>query len=99
MLEKIESNLASAVSHPKLLILDMSAVPSIDIGGSTMLSQLCKKMKDTGTELRIVGALSNVRDLLRKVGIEDYSGQISRATSIYQTVEEFNSTMKTSTDV
>jgi SulP family sulfate permease len=99
VLEKIESNLASGVSHPKLLILDMSAVPSIDIAGSTMLSQLCKKMKDTGIELRIVGALSNVRDLVRKVGIEDYTGQISRATSIYQTVEEFNSTMKTSTDV
>ena len=87
--EKILSNLHSNGSNTKLLVLDLSAVPDIDIAGAEMLVHLTEELRKKGITMKITGALSNVRDLLRKLGLEEFTGHISRATSINGLVEEF----------
>jgi len=87
--EKILSNLDGCVSKTKLLILDLSAVPGVDIAGSEMFVQLFRQLHKEGISIRIAGALSNVRDLLRKMQLEEQTGHISRTASINELVEEY----------
>ena len=72
-----------------LVILDMSSTPYVDVEGSKMLLQLSKELTQREITLRIVEALSNVRDLLRKQGMEELTGHISRRSSIHEEINEF----------
>lgn len=73
----------------RLLILDMSASPAVDVSGSKMLLQLSNELKQRGIIFRIVEALADVRDLLRLLGMEEITGHISRRDSVNNVVEEF----------
>jgi len=55
------------------------------------LHRLAEQIKAKGVATRIVGALSNVRDILRKQGVEEITGPINRVDFINDVVEEFNS--------
>jgi SulP family sulfate permease len=89
--EKINKNMQVSGKNTRLLVLDFSAVPFMDIAGSSMLKRFCEEVRKSGITVKLSGALSNVRDLLRKQGVEEYTGHISRAASIDEVVEEFNS--------
>lgn len=66
----------------KIALTNLSASLYIDLGGSRMLHELHGELAARGAELRIVGAHSSVRDLLRadriaeKVGGSDRSGTL-----------------------
>ena len=66
----------------RLVILDMSSAPGLDISGSTMLISLCNELEKMGISLKIAEALSQVRELLRKQGMEKIIGHISRKFTI-----------------
>lgn len=82
-------HLVAQSDDTRLLVLDLSACPTVDVSGSSMLLKLQHGLADRGVSLRIVNALSNVRDLLRKQGMENSVGHISRRVSIQQTIDEF----------
>jgi len=71
------------------MILDLSAVPFVDVSGASMLLKLFQQLQERGIAIKLVGALSNVRELFRKVGVENLTGRISRSASIHEAVEEF----------
>ncbi len=73
----------------KLLVLDLASSPYVDVGGSKMLVQLAEHCQKKGIKLKIVDALSEVRDILRKQGLEDYIGHISRQETLAEVVAEF----------
>lgn len=87
--EKILKHIAEQGSDLKLLVLDLSASPYVDVAGSKMLLQLSNELKKKGIQLRIVEALSNVREILRKQGMEEIIGHISRKVSVHDAVQEF----------
>ena len=87
--DKINKNIAETGLPAHLIVLDFSAVPFIDIAGSSMLKRFLEQLKKDGATVRITGALSNVRDLLRKQNVEEYTGHISRQTSINEIVEAY----------
>jgi sulfate permease, SulP family len=91
ILDKINHRIRSAGTDIQFLILDLSASPYVDIAGSKMLLALAEEWTKTGKKIKIVQALSNVRDLLRKQGIEEITGHISRAATIAEAVREFKS--------
>jgi SulP family sulfate permease len=72
----------------KVLILDLSAAPYVDVAGSKMLLQLSNQLQKKAIKLKIVEALSSVRDILRKQGMEEVIGHISRKDSINDAVQE-----------
>ena len=88
IIDKIFKNFESQESTPRLLILDLSAVPFVDVSGSSMLLKSFQQIQDRGISIKVVGALSNVRELFRKVGVENLTGRISRSASIHEAVEE-----------
>jgi anti-anti-sigma factor len=76
----------------KLIIIDLAAAPYVDVAGSKMLLQLSNQLKKKNIQLKIVEALSNVRDILRKQGMEEIIGHIGRRVSIEDAVQEFERT-------
>jgi high affinity sulfate transporter 1 len=77
----------------KMVILDFSAVTNIDIAGSEMILKFTGELKDRGIRVKIVEALGIVRDTLRKLGIDNVTGHISRKDSIQNEVEAFQKTL------
>jgi len=76
-------------SPTRLLLIDLSASPWVDVAGSKMLVELSKTMRQRKIEFRIVEALAPVRDMLRKQGIEQKIGHISRKVTINDVVNDF----------
>ena len=73
----------------ELVITDLSSSTYADVAGSKLLLQLCHNLKKKEILFRIVEVRSGVRDLLRKQGMEDITGPVSRITTIQHLVEEF----------
>jgi high affinity sulfate transporter 1 len=87
--DQIRKKIKEAPAPVKLVILDMAASPYVDVAGSNMLLRLSKELNEQGISFQIVEALSNVRELLRKQGMEDMIGHISRRTSVHDAVSNF----------
>ncbi len=88
VLEKINHHLKSTGSNLQVLILDLGAAPYVDVAGSKMLLNLAEYFQKESKKLRIVGALSNVREILRKQGLEEITGKISRSGTIEDVISE-----------
>lgn len=91
VLQKILSD--SEVQQPatRMLVLDLSASPYVDVAGSKMLLQLAGIMNDRGIRLKLVDARANVRDILRKQGMENVIGPIQRQSTIGEIAASFES--------
>lgn len=87
--EKIAKQVEDYKGNLRLVILDLSASSYVDVAGSKMLLQLSEQLHKKGIQLKIVEALSNVRDILRMQGMEEIIGHISRRVSVNDAVEEF----------
>ncbi|MBL7847248.1 MAG: SulP family inorganic anion transporter [Cyclobacteriaceae bacterium] len=83
------SDLVGKDNGTRLLVLDLSASPMVDVSGSAMLTKLQQWLNERNIDLRIVNALSHVRELLRKRGLENAVGHISRRVSIQQTIDDY----------
>ncbi|MDI1355775.1 MAG: SulP family inorganic anion transporter [bacterium] len=73
----------------RLVILDLSAASNIDVSGAHMLLKFSTELKEQNIQFKIVEALATARDMLRKLGLEEITGHISRRDSIENEVEEF----------
>lgn len=89
VLEKINSKTEAYGDAIAMVILDLSAAPYVDVAGAKMLLQLSSQLKEKNIQLKIVEALSDVRDMLRKLGMEEVIGHISRKVSVNDAVLEF----------
>jgi high affinity sulfate transporter 1 len=82
ILDKILTRLKQSPTETRLLIIDLSASNHVDVAGSKMLSELAKQLQAKNINLKIVDALSNVREILRLQGLEEITGHISRKMGI-----------------
>jgi high affinity sulfate transporter 1 len=86
--ESINSML-DARKDTRELILDLSSSPHVDVAGSAMLIDLANALARRKIALRIASPLSDVRDLLRKQGMEEIIQHISRQDSVHDLAESF----------
>jgi anti-anti-sigma factor len=89
ILEKINEKIEAYADGLRLVILDMSPSSYVDVAGSKMLLQLSNQLHKKNIKLKIVEALSTVREILRKQGMEEVIGHISRRIFINDVVQEF----------
>jgi SulP family sulfate permease len=87
--DKITKKMEAYGDNLKLLIIDMSGVTYVDVAGSKMLLQLSNQLRKKNIRLRVVEALSGVRDILRKQSMEEVIGHISRRISVHDVAQEF----------
>ncbi len=74
---------------PKLVVLDLSAAPHVDMHSAHMLASLAKELTDAGQRFHAVEARASVRERLRSEGVDARLGGIDRFTSVADALEAF----------
>ena len=75
---------------PKLVVLDLSAAPYVDMHAAHMLAELAGELTAAGIRLQAVEARSSVRERLRSEGVDAKLGGINRFTSVADAVDSFH---------
>jgi MFS superfamily sulfate permease-like transporter len=90
--DTVAARLHAEATPPKIVILDLSASPLMDIQACGVVMNIADDIKAVGARLQIVEARSSVRDRLRAEGIEEHVSQVNRFTSVADAVEDFQKT-------
>ena len=90
--DTVAARLRAEATPPKIVILDLSASPHLDIQACGVVMNMADDIKAVGARLQIVEARSSVRDRLRAEGIEEHVSQVNRFTSVADAVEDFQKT-------
>jgi sulfate permease, SulP family len=87
--DAVWQSIRSAATPPKLVVLDLSSSPTVDIAGARMLRSLQAGLRDEGIALRLVGARATARDILRAERLEEGVGRLDRRISVADVIDEF----------
>jgi high affinity sulfate transporter 1 len=87
--DAVWQSIRSAATPPKLVVLDLSSSPTVDIAGARMLRALQAGLRDEGIALRLVGARATARDILRAERLEEGVGRLDRRISVADVIDEF----------
>ena len=72
---------------PKLVVLDLSAAPYLDMQGAHAIAGLAGDLAAAGIRLQAVEAHSSVRERLRREGVDGKVGVVDRFTSVADAVD------------
>jgi MFS superfamily sulfate permease-like transporter len=89
ILELLRKNTLFNTPATQQVIVDLSSSPNVDVAGAKMLVNFAAELKSNNIRIEIVEALGIVRDMLRKLNIEEKAGPVSRTTTIQEEVEKF----------
>ncbi len=95
--DEILNRLRSESVSPKLVLLDLSAAPYVDLQSAETLGGLAHELTSAGIQVQAIEARASVRDRLRAAGVDAKLGTINRFTSVADAIEAFqrNSTNQT----
>ena len=74
---------------PKLVVLDLSAAPRVDLQSAHTLAGLAGELTDAGIRFQAVEARSSVRDRLRNEGLDAKLGGVNRFTTVADVVAAY----------
>src|SRR5262249_52320859 len=66
----------------RLVVLDLSTSPYVDLAGARILTKLCAELRTRDVAVRLAEAHAEVRDILRAEGLDASAGPISHRTSV-----------------
>jgi high affinity sulfate transporter 1 len=87
--DTIAERVRSEGTKAKLVIIDLSAAPRVDLQSAHTLAGLADELKAAGLRVQVVEARSSVRDRLRAEGLEERLGGINRFTTVADVVDNF----------
>jgi MFS superfamily sulfate permease-like transporter len=87
--DRIVDRVRAETAAPRLVVLDLSAAPRVDMHSAQMLGSLADELTATGIRVQTVEARSSVRDRLHSEGVDDKLGGINRFTSVADALEGF----------
>lgn len=87
--DHIRDGIARAAAPPRLVVLDLSASPSVDLQSTAALGDLAEEQRAAGRRMHAVETHSSVRDMLRKQGLDERLGGINRFNSVADVVDDF----------
>jgi SulP family sulfate permease len=90
--ESILERVHAESTPPKLVVLDLSAAPRVDLQSAHALAGMADELTARGIRLQAVEPLSSVRDRLRNNGLDGRLGGVNRFTSVADAVEDFQKT-------
>jgi len=88
--ETIADRVQAETPAPKLVILDLSAAPYVDLQSVHTLAGLADELRAKGIRFQAVEARSGVREGLRREGMEERIGEIDRFTSVADVVDNLH---------
>jgi SulP family sulfate permease len=90
--DTIVDRVRAETTAPKLVVLDLSAAPRVDMHSAQMLGSVADELTASGIQLQVVEARFSVRERLRGEGLEARLGGIDRFTTVADAVESFQFT-------
>ena len=87
--DAILNRVHAEVTLPKLVVLDLSAAPLVDMQSAYALASMADELTAEGIEFHAVEPRSSVRDRLRHEGIDSKLGGINRFTSVADVIDHF----------
>jgi MFS superfamily sulfate permease-like transporter len=87
--ESIAGRVLSETTPPKLVIIDLSAAPYVDLQSAHTMAGLAEELKASGIRVQAVEARSSVRERFRGEGLDEKLGGINRFTAVADVVESF----------
>jgi MFS superfamily sulfate permease-like transporter len=90
--ESILKRVHAEPTPPKLVVLDLSAAPRVDLQSAHALAGMADELTAKGIRFQAVEPRSSVRDRLRNEGVDDNLGGINRFTSVADAIEDFQKT-------
>lgn len=90
--EAVLSRVRAEPVPPKLVVLDLSAAPRVDLHSAHALAAMATEITARGVRFQALEARSSVRDRLRNEGVDGKLGGINRFTSVADAVEDFQKT-------
>jgi sulfate permease, SulP family len=74
---------------PRLVVLDLSAAPRVDLQSAHALAAMADELRSQNVRFQAVEPRSSVRDRLRNEGVDEKLGGVNRFTSVADVVENF----------
>jgi high affinity sulfate transporter 1 len=74
---------------PKLVVLDLSAAPLVDMQSAHTLAVMADELTGKGIQFHAVEPRSSVRDRLRREGVDSKLGGIDRFTTVADVIDHF----------
>jgi len=87
--EAILSRVRAEATLPKLVVLDLSAAPLVDMQSAHTLASMANELTAMSIQFHAVEPRSSVRDRLRREGVDTKLGGISRFTSVADVIDHF----------
>jgi high affinity sulfate transporter 1 len=88
--ETILDRVRAQVDPPRLVILDLSAAPHVDIQGAEALATLADELSARGIRVQAVEPRASVRDRLRAAGVDARLGGVNRFSSIADVLDSMH---------
>jgi SulP family sulfate permease len=89
--DAILSRVRAQSTPPKLVVLDLSAAPRVDMQSAYTLAAMADELVAEHIEFHVVEARSSVRDRLRREGVDGKFGGINRFTTVADVIDHFES--------
>jgi MFS superfamily sulfate permease-like transporter len=86
--ENILDRMRAEPTPPKLVLLDLSAAPRVDLQSAHTLAGMADEITAKGIRFQVVEARSSVRDRLRNEGVDGRLGGVNRLSSVADAVDE-----------
>jgi high affinity sulfate transporter 1 len=87
--EAILSRVRIEAIAPKLVVLDLSAAPIVDLQSAHTLASLADELTAMSIQFHAVEPRSSVRDRLRREGVDTKLGGINRFTTVADVIDHF----------
>src|SRR5438270_3114082 len=87
--DSILSRVRAEPTPPKLVVLDLSAAPRVDLQSAHALGGMADELTAKGIQFQAVEPRSSVRDRLRNEGVDGKLGGANRFTSVADAIEHF----------
>ncbi|NJM55445.1 MAG: SulP family inorganic anion transporter, partial [Verrucomicrobiae bacterium] len=89
--DTISGRVRAHAPPPRLVVVDLSAAPHVDLQSAHTLAGLAKDITSQDIRFQTVEARSFVRDMLRGEGLDSRLGGIDRFTTVADAVEDLQS--------
>ena len=89
--DAILSRVLAEATPPKLVVLDLSAAPRVDMQSAHTLASMADELRAKGIRFQAVEPRSSVRDRLRNEGVDAKLGHVNRFTTVADVIDHFQS--------
>jgi MFS superfamily sulfate permease-like transporter len=80
--ERVSAILAERPDGVRLVVFFLGAVPKVDLAGAELLADLHTAFRARGIEFRLAEAHGEVRDALRRIGLEQEHGPLESGQTV-----------------